>query len=297
MARSPTFREIEAFSAVMQSGTTTSAAMMLNTTQPSISRRLAELSNATELTLFEHAHGRLRPTAEGRLLYKTVQQHFAALKSVDAIAAIMRKSGAGSLRIGCTPTLGIGLLPSVIERYLRRFPDTHINLQTLGTPQLAEYLRQEAFDLVLTTGALDAREFRPKIIARANVVGVLPIGHRLAAVRRVDPARLRGERVMSLSDSEESTLRIRQLFRETCDMGGFSIESNSSITICGLVAAGNGVGIVNPYVASTFAGSLVIKPFVPAVEIAVQMAIPLQTAPSLLARHFISMLASHVARL
>ncbi|MCC7325552.1 MAG: LysR family transcriptional regulator [Burkholderiales bacterium] len=297
MARPPTFREIEAFSAVMQSGTTTSAAMMLNTTQPSISRRLAELSSATELRLFEHAHGRLRPTAEGRLLYKTVQQHFAALKGVDAVAAIMRKSGTGALRIGCTPTLGIGLLPPVIKRYLGRFPDTHINLQTLGTPQLAEFLRQEAFDLVLTTGTLDVREFRPRVMTRGNVVCVLPVGHRLAGARRVDPERLHGERVMSLSDNEETTLRIRKIFGEASRIEEFAIETNSSITICGLVAAGNGVGIVNPYIASTFAGRLLIKPFAPAVEIAVQMAMPLQTAPSLLTRHFVTVLASHVARL
>ena len=65
MPRSLNFQQIEAFKAVMQLGTTTGAALMLNTTQPSISRRIAELQHQTGLRLFDLHHGRLRPTGEG----------------------------------------------------------------------------------------------------------------------------------------------------------------------------------------------------------------------------------------
>jgi len=295
MARPPRTREIEAFAAVMQTGTTTAAAFALNTTQPSISRRLAELQNATGLKLFELTRGRLRPTAEGRLLYKTVQQHFAGLRRIEATAAILRRSGMGALRVGCTPTLGIGLLPPVLGRLVQRFPGTHIDVQTLGTPQLAEHLRRDLFDVVLTTGTLDPEAFKPVVVDRARIVCVLPQGHELGRARRITAKLLRGARVVSLSDNEPSTLRIRQLLRAAQPADALAIETNSSITICGLVAAGNGVGLVNPYVASTFAGRLLVKPFDPAIDIEVQMAMPMQTAPSLLTRQFVAMLNDHLA--
>ncbi|REN20915.1 LysR family transcriptional regulator, partial [Mycobacterium tuberculosis] len=53
MSRPLNFRQIEAFRAVMQTGTTTAAAAMLHTTQPSVSRLLAQIQNATQLKLFD----------------------------------------------------------------------------------------------------------------------------------------------------------------------------------------------------------------------------------------------------
>ena len=170
-------------------------------------------------------------------------------------------------------------------------------MQTLGTPQLADQLRQELFDVVLTTGTLDAAEFRPRAIDRSEVVCVLPRGHPLRRARIIGPARLRGTRVMTLSGNEPSTLQIRKLYRDAHSDEPFAVETNSSITICALVAAGNGVGLVNPYVASTFAGKLVIKRFEPRIEIVVEMAMPARTAPSLLTRYFAATLAEHVASL
>lgn len=290
MPRALNFRQIEAFHAVMLMGTTTSAALMLNTTQPSVSRRIAELQAATDLKLFELHRGRLRPTGEGKQLHIAVQQHFSGLRNIESVAATMRKSGTGVLRVGCTPTLGIGLLPKVIGAFLAEVPDTYIDLQTLGTPQLADMLHQDLFDVVLTTGTLDPRDFQPVVIRRTRAVCVLPLQHRLKEAASIELRRLKGDRVLSLSDSEESTLRIKSLLRKQGATDEFAIETTSSITICALVAAGIGVGIVNPYVASTFDGQLLIRPFAPAVEIEIQMALPRQTAPSSLTRRFVAML-------
>ncbi|TCT08675.1 LysR substrate-binding domain-containing protein [Paralcaligenes ureilyticus] len=297
MARSLNFQQIEAFKAVIQTGTTTRAALMLNTTQPSISRRIAELQNASELKLFELHQGRLRPTSEGKLLYKTIQKHFDGLEKIESVVSILRKSGTGALRIACTPTLGSGLMPPVVRQFLQKFPNTYVNIQTLGTPQLAEYLHQDLCDVALTTGTLDQKDFQPQVIKTSSAVCVLPLDHPLKNVDVIDLKLLKDDRVLSLSDNEEITMQIKALLTEGKDSNDFVIETTSSITICALVAAGNGIAIVNPYVAHTFAGQLLIKKLAPAINIPVQMAMPIHTAPSLLTRHFIEILLAHVETL
>ena len=72
MARGLNPRQIEAFRAVMQTGTVTAAADVLHTTQPSVSRLLAQLAYETRLKLFDHHHGRLRPTPEGLVISPTI---------------------------------------------------------------------------------------------------------------------------------------------------------------------------------------------------------------------------------
>ena len=121
MSRPLSAREIEAFRAVMQTGTTTAAARLLHTTQPSVSRLLAQMQAAAGLKLFDMHKGRLRPTAEAVELFATVQQHFLGRERIERDLAALRQSGAGTLRIGCTPALGLSVIPAVVRSFAQRY--------------------------------------------------------------------------------------------------------------------------------------------------------------------------------
>ncbi|MCK1351280.1 LysR family transcriptional regulator [Bradyrhizobium sp. CW7] len=120
------FRQIEAFRAVMLTGTTIAAANMLNTTQPSISRSLAQIQSAAKLKLFELDRGRLRPTPEAVMLFEAVQRNFLGLEAIEETVALLRRSGIGRLRVACTPALGMSVMPAVMARFKVRQPDVHI---------------------------------------------------------------------------------------------------------------------------------------------------------------------------
>jgi len=293
MSRALTFQQVEAFQAVMQRGTTTSAAVLLNTTQPSVSRRIAQFEHSTGLKLFDLHRGRLRPTSEGLMLYRSIEQHFSGLKKIESVAAALRSSGTGILRIGCTPTLGVGLVPAAIARFRKRYPTVHIDLHTHATPQLVEYHRQDLFDLVLTTGKLDGGDLEPRVIGRTRAVCVLPPGHPLRTARRVDLRSLAKYPLVSLLDTNDLVAMVKALMRKNGIDGIFAIETTSSITVCALVAAGSGVGIVNPYVASTYSDRLVVRDFEPAIEVAVTLAMPTHAASSALAQHFAAVVTEH----
>lgn len=289
MSRPLNFQQIQAFKAVMELGTTTRAAQFLNTTQPSVSRRIAEIQAATGLALFELHRGRLRPSDEAKLLYKTIQKHFQGLESIESVIAIMRRSGTGVLRLGSTPTLGMGLLPRIVQPFLERYPDVHIDIQTTTSRQLMDYLHQDLIDLAFTTSDFDDDEIQPQIVDRSQAVCVLPLDHPLAHKEHIHFSDLKDSRILSLSDNDELALRIAALMRDNALTQGVAIETTSSVTICALVAAGTGVGIVNPYVASTFAQQLLVKPLMPGLDTSVRMSSPSRSTPSLLARHFMEL--------
>jgi len=292
MGRPLNFQQIQVFKTVMETGTTTKAAIALNTTQPSISRKLADLQQAAGLQLFELHHGRLRPTREGRHLYQSVRKHFEGLEKIETVVGILRKSGAGVLRIGSTPTLATGLLPKVIDRFMQRFPGTFINLQTEATPQLEEHLRQELVDIALTTGTMDTALFQCSTITRSRAVCIVPHEHELARLPSVELDMLQRFRLILLNDSDNIVIRMRELLA----VGGYpedvAVETNSSITICALVAAGVGIGVVNPYVANTFAGQFAIKDLNPPIPVEVLLAQSITMAPSMLTKAFSEMLGS-----
>lgn len=290
MPKALNFQQIQVFKMVMETGTTTKAAIALNTTQPSVSRRLADLQRATGLLLFELYLGRLRPTREARQLYQSVCKHFDGLEKIETAVSMLRRSGAGVLRVGSTPTLAVGLLPQVINRFMAQHPGTFISLQTLGTSQLEEHLRQELIDVAITTGSIDETVFRTTSLMKARAVCIVPQAHEAARLPRIDLEALHRYRLILLNDADNLVIRMRELLAGQNYPDDIAVETNSSITICALVAAGVGIGVVNPFIARILADQFLIKELRPAVEVDVRLARSVALASSMLCSHFIDLL-------
>ena len=196
-------REIETFRAVLQTGTTPAAAQLLHTTQPSVSRLLAQMQAAAGLKLFDIHKGRLRPTPEAMELYATVQQHFLGRERIERQLAVLRQSGAGGLRIGCTPALGLSVLPPVVQRFAQRHPGVHLSLQTLGTLALREGLHNGHFDCVVSTMALATPDFDATVLHHSHAVCVMHPDHALATRAALQVQDLRGQLLLTLNADDD----------------------------------------------------------------------------------------------
>src|SRR5690606_961939 len=127
-------------------------------------------------------------------------------------------------------------------------------------------------------------------LMRANAVCVVPREHALAQVDYVDLDSLHTHKLLLLNDTDDIILAMRALLRDRKYPDDIAIETNSSITICSLVAAGVGVGVVNPFVANSFADRLAIKRLRPHIGMQVTLARSVTLAPSLLANRFVQLL-------
>lgn len=290
MSRPLNTREIEAFRAVIQTGTTTAAAQLLHTTQPSVSRLLGQMQAAAGLKLFDMYKGRLRPTPEALELYATVQQHFMGRERIERSLEVLRTSGAGALRIGCTPALGLSVIPTVVSRFAAQYPSTQLSLQTLGTTPLREGLLYGQLDLVVSTMAIASAELDASVLHRSHAVCVMHPEHPLATREALHVRDLQGQKLLTLNATDNIFLQLQRTMQAHGIEAASTIETTYSATICSLAAQGLGIGVVNPYVASVFARELRVLPLQPYCEVTVVLALPPQHAPSERAEYFIQML-------
>jgi DNA-binding transcriptional LysR family regulator len=54
-----------------------------------------------------------------------------------------------TINIGCTPSLGLGLLPKLLNMYLTKTPGTKFNVVNLQSIDLEEQLKELTFDLII----------------------------------------------------------------------------------------------------------------------------------------------------
>lgn len=106
----------------------------------------------------------------------------------------------------------------------------------------------------------------------------------------IELPRLSQERLLSISENDELTAKIKSALLQHGMSDYFAVQTNSSITVCALAAAGIGAGIVMPCITDIFAGKLLAKPLRTSVTIELRLATPTSRSPSVLARHFIELI-------
>jgi DNA-binding transcriptional LysR family regulator len=295
VSRPLNFRQIEAFRAVMLTGTTIAAAEMLNTTQPSVSRLLAQIQSATKLKLFELGRGRLQPTPEAAKLFEAVQRNFAGLEKIEETIGAIRRSGTGLLRVACTPALGISVLPKVITAFQQRHPDVNIVFRTTGSHYVREGLLNGLFDVGLSTNRFrfSDEELRTDILDQAQAVCVMSKTHAFAGEPGIAPKHFQTNNLLTLDSEDDLSDAWRRILAQKKILPRAVIETSHSATICTLAEAGAGIGVVNPYIASIFADRLHIAPIKPQVPVKTFVVRRRHVPASTLTSVFISLLARY----
>jgi DNA-binding transcriptional LysR family regulator len=293
MARPLTFQQIEAFRAVVLSGTTVAAARMLHTTQPTVSRLIGQAQSGSGLKLFVNDRGRLQLTREGRHLFETVQLNFQGFERIEQTVAALRESGAGVFRVACTPSLAQSILAATLELFVREFPQVHLNVQTVGSRLIAEGLRQGLYDIALSNNAFLGTEFQAQAVHHTEAVCIAAPDHRFAKVRTVRVTDLKDEMLISLPRDDQLEVQLRKAFEDRKLAQPTAVETIYSSTICTFAARGLGVGVINPYMASVFKDRLCVRPFSPRLPVTTYAAVARFTPASELADRFFELL--HIA--
>ena len=108
-------RQLEAFAAVMSTGSVTAAGRLLGRSQPAISRLLQELEAEIGYALFSRSGPRVTPT-ERFLLYEDVERALAGMRQIRERAGEIARGQAQPLLIAATPALAAGLVPAALQR-------------------------------------------------------------------------------------------------------------------------------------------------------------------------------------
>lgn len=240
-----TFRQVEAFKALMEAGTVVKAAETMGLSQPAVSRLVADLEAGIGYSLFDRRKGQLAVRAEAQDLYAEVERAFVGLSTIVDAAGRIGHQGRTRLRVAAIPGLCIGFLPKVIAALLDEEPDTLITLEVRSRLQILKEVGSGRHDLGLAGSPLEATDVSARIIARPDFVCVVPLQHPLAKQDAIEAEDLDG---VDLIVAADRTPLARQLDRRLHGSGTrptIRAEVTSAHSAFAMAAAGIGV-VVSP---------------------------------------------------
>lgn len=285
---------IEAFSAVMKTGSTTKAAALLNISQPAISRSLKRLEDVTKLKLFARSGPRLMPTPEAVLLHREIIDTHVGLDRLRQTVARIRAVGTGSLRVASSAALGLSFVPRVLTRFLVTRPDVTIALEIANSANVRNLVASGAYDIGLCADEIDRANLMSEVFVETAGICVMRAGHPLCAHAVIEPHLLHGQPIASLSPDDTA----RKQFDRSLDAADarprIRVETQFGATICQLALEGDLVGLTNSlaYVSGKYAAlGLVARPYLPRVAFRSLMVLPPQRPRSRIVDEFVALLA------
>ncbi len=181
-----TYKQLEAFNMVAQTGNFAVASEQLNVSQPALSMAIKKLEESLGGELFSRSTRRVILTPEGEALLtrskRLLQDWDQSLSAVTDLFNLRR----GSLSIAAMPTFASGELPILLKKFIERYSDVDINVQDVIAEQVIEALHSGRAELGVSfePQQLNGLSFTPLIDDR--FVALMPKGHDLADLPKIE---------------------------------------------------------------------------------------------------------------
>lgn len=239
-----TLRQLQIFVAVAEAGSISTAARKLYVSQTAVSMAVSELERALDAKLMirRRAHGvQLTPTGESIILLAR-----ALLAQADELYGEATGPGTvrGTVSVGCFPSLGPTLMPSLIHDFLTSYPEANISFSEDQAERLEQGVLSGSLDMMITYD-IGLRSNLEKITLRSHQLGVLLAEeHRMArGTEPLDVSALGSEPFVML-DSPLSVQHAESIFHAAGISPEIRYRSQNFETVRSLVGRGFGWSLV-----------------------------------------------------
>ncbi len=240
------FRQLQAFHAIVETGTVTGAAEQLGISQPGISNLLSQLERQTRLKLFERSKGRLLPTPEAGVLFQEVDTVVRGLDHVAQAVLDLQNTQAGQLQVASQHALSCGFMPKIIARFAQDRPDMSISFQSQYSTKIQEWVLSGLFEIGISEMPLiyDALDFHT---VHVETLLALPEDSPLARYDVLTPELLEEEPFIVMGPDHMTHRRTREVFHNAGIPLRTRVHTHLFKNVLSFVQEGMGVAILDPF--------------------------------------------------
>ncbi len=231
--------------ATLEQGSLLGAARVLQLSQPTVGRHVAELERQLGTVLFERTGRGLSPTAAALLLAEGARTMESGALQLGRVLRGELARETGTVRLSASTPVATYLLPAVLARMRQRLPGIQVEL--VASNAVSNLLRREA-DIAVRM----VRPAQGTLIGRKIAeVRLGAYAHRSYLARRPAPRQLADllQHDLIAGDSDTTILQGCQAMGLGIDASAFALRCDDMIVQWQAVLAGLGIGFAADYVA------------------------------------------------
>lgn len=236
---------LQAFAAVAEHGSFSTAAEQLHLTQPAVSKRVALLESQLDCSLFDRIGRQITLTEAGRALLPHAQLVLQELRAARRHIQDLRGGVTGLLSMGISHHMGLHRLPEMLKRFSQQYPDVRLDIDFLDSEEAYERVLLGEVELgVITLAPEEKPSLQQTPIWKDELVVTVARNHPLATQQRVGARALSQYRAILPGLNTYTGRIIKALFEQQQLPLDVSMSTNYLETIKVMVSIGLGWSVL-----------------------------------------------------
>ncbi|TYS31058.1 LysR family transcriptional regulator [Bacillus pumilus] len=252
--------QYKVFLTVVECGSLTKAGEKLGLTQSGVSHNMAKLESELGIVLLHRNRNGLSLTDSGERVIPHIRQiiHHASL--LEQEAALIQGMEVGSIKIGTFSSFSSKMLPQLIHRFTKKYPNIQVELYEGGYEEIEEWIASGTIDVGFLTQP--SREFETIPLFQDELVVLMHEDHHFNTKKVIEVDSLHDESF--IMPKAGCDLLIKKLLKERGVKPHVLFEIGDNNTLISMVQEGLGV---------TFIPTLILPP-----QMSHTKVIPLETS-------------------
>ena len=242
-------RHIEVIQAILQTGHLGTAAEWLQLPVGEVDATLKDAEQQLGFMLFASVRGRLQPTRETLELQAQITALYEALEPLQRLASRLKHHHAPPLRALCTPPLANQLLPQSIAALRRRFQDMPCNLSSQPVGEIINSLLLHEADVGLSLHDPEHPQIQSTVLAQGKLQLLAPHGWLKPKQKYIALQDLAGQSLIGLEGHDPLSRLLDAKLQALRPLPVVQTRVQTYPMMRGLVEAGEGLAIVDPFTA------------------------------------------------
>jgi molybdate transport repressor ModE-like protein len=239
-------RHLAALDAVETEGSFGRAASKLGYTQSAVSQQIATLERIVGEKLVERPGGP-RPialTEAGELLLRHARAIVSRLQAAQSDLAALSAGEAGSLHVGIFQSVGAKILPEVMRRFARAWPNVEVELRESHSDNaLADLVERGELDISFVQLPLENPSLETMLVLQDEYVLVTSADSEFAVGRTPSLREIADQPLIGYRNCRATEIVVDQI-RATGHEPHFVFRTDENGVVQGLAGAGIGVAIL-----------------------------------------------------
>lgn len=131
------------------------AAQACFVTQPTLSMQIKKLEEELGVKLFDRGKQPIIPTDVGILVIDQAKKVLNETKKIENILLEYKGKVSGDLNVGIIPTVSPYLMPHLISKISKRYPEIRLNVRELMTDEIIQLLQKDHLDVGIVATPLE----------------------------------------------------------------------------------------------------------------------------------------------
>lgn len=241
-----TFRQLQLFLALAETGSVSAAARMVHVTQPTASMGLKEITDAVGVPLYEVVARKVHLTHMGHQLVKTARAIADEWEAFEQQVHGAKGLTRGKLKVAVVSTAKY-FIPKILGTFCTKYPQIDISLEILNRDGVVKRLEENMDDLYIMSQPPLHIDIEDEILMPNPLLLVAPTDHVLGKKKSIDLGFLKNEQFIFREKGSGTRIATDAHFKKFKFKPDVRLELGSNEAIKQAVMGGLGLAVLSKY--------------------------------------------------